>query len=236
MDIIGPYLNKITYQISEPDRGIYNAMNKGISKATGTYCLFLNSGDWLVDNDVLNTCFQKEYTADLLIGGCKISENGRVIHVSKTETELSLWSFYKRTIPHQSTFIKRELFNRLGLYNENYMIHGDYEFWIRSIIQKHCSVAILDCVVADYNLNGLSANPEHSTPSQNEISQILQKAFPQRVLADYEHWNKQESDMQLMRWVRSKKQLYQLNTLIFKLATQWVVLKKTFSLWNNRHV
>ena len=68
VDVIKEYADRITYWVSEPDTGIYNAMNKGILKANGEYCLFLNSGDWLYDNDVLNDVFSISPTEDIVYG------------------------------------------------------------------------------------------------------------------------------------------------------------------------
>ena len=67
-DVIKQYEDKITYWISEPDKGIYNAMNKGILKAVGAYCLFLNSGDALSKDSILSDVFNKEYNSDILCG------------------------------------------------------------------------------------------------------------------------------------------------------------------------
>jgi acetyltransferase-like isoleucine patch superfamily enzyme len=64
----GEGLGERLYWVSEPDKGIYNAMNKGILKANGEYCLFLNSGDWLYDNDVLNDVFSISPTEDIVYG------------------------------------------------------------------------------------------------------------------------------------------------------------------------
>ena len=63
--------------ISEPDNGIYNAMNKGIQLSRGEYLLFLNSGDYLVADDVLERVFKYECHADLLCARCRVSETGR---------------------------------------------------------------------------------------------------------------------------------------------------------------
>lgn len=224
--IIEQHTHRLHYWVSEPDRGIYHAMNKGIERTTGQYCLFLNSGDWFVDEHVLNRCFDEAQTADLLIGGCYVSKNGLIIHTYIPTRELTLQSFYETTIPHQSTFIKKALFDRLGGYKETYRIHGDYEFWIRSVITDHCSVTILNCVVADYNLEGLSNSSESNRQSREEIRQILRQVFPERVLTDYETWKVKRAELQVWEWVKSKRGLYAVIRLLFKSAVALVTLKR----------
>ena len=226
LSIIKQYKDRITYWVSEPDRGIYHAMNKGIEIAKGRYCLFLNSGDWLVDDDVLEKCFRIEETADLLVGNCQVSKDGQIFFTAKPTKALTLQSFYGATIPHQSTFIRRNLFDKLGLYRETYKIHGDYEFWIRSIIIHHCSLACLDLVVSDYNMEGLSTRPSFAEQSKAEIRQILQQYFPERVLSDYETWRGKEAEIQFWQWVKSKKILSRLIQFIYYMAVSLVALKK----------
>ncbi|MFC5413071.1 glycosyltransferase family 2 protein [Larkinella bovis] len=230
VDIIKSNSNRITYWVSEPDRGIYHAMNKGIVYAKGKYCLFLNSGDWLIDKYVLERCFKNTQTSDLLIGGCQVSKNGSIVHTFMPTKELTLQSFYHATIPHQATFIKKECFTQLGNYNESYKIHGDYDLWIRSVIINHCSITALDCVVADYNLEGISNTHENSLQSREEIQQILQLAFPKRVLADYEFWRVKSDELRLWEWIKSKKILYGIIAFIYNRAVEIVSLKRKLKL------
>ncbi len=222
--------DQITHWTSEPDRGIYHAMNKGISRATGTYCLFLNSGDWLVDEYVLEQCFAHNHTSDLLIGGCHILESNNRIHTYSLKQDLTFWSFFGTTIPHQSVFIKRSLFGKLGSYDETYRIHGDYQFWIRAVIINTCSVASLHGVVANYNLEGISGQAAHAKQSQCEIQHIQQQFIPSRVLADYENWQAKSVELQPWEWIKSKRVLHAAIRFLFKSALAFVALKRHFIL------
>ena len=228
-EIISANSGKINYWVSEPDKGIYHAMNKGIKKAKGQYCLFLNSGDWLANNQVLKNCFQKSQKDDLLLGSCRVLKDGNILYVTKPTLELSLRSFYKGTIPHQATFIKRTLFDEFGLYDESLRIHSDYKFWIQVIIKHHCSVSVLNHQITNYNLNGLSSSSESQDLSFKEVDQILNWAFPKRVLADYEHWKKQESELQMLHWIKSKRILYKALILIYQTASQVIKYKRFHS-------
>ena len=220
------HTDRINRWTSEPDRGIYHAMNKGIRRATGTYCLFLNSGDWLIDEHVLERCFADNHTADLLVGGCHILEQGNRIHTYIPEQELTFRSFFGATIPHQSVFIKRDLFGELGVYDETYRIHADYEFWIRAVILNTCSVAPLNCVVANYNLEGISGQAAYTEQSRGEIQRIQRQALPKRVLADYEKWQAQAVELQVWEWIKSKRMLHAIIQFVFRSAVALVALKR----------
>jgi len=94
IDIIKKYEKKITYWISEPDKGVFNAMNKGILQAKGYFCLFLNSGDWLFSLDSLSKAFEKINKldeADVYYSDCMLSDG----IIWKMAHELSIESFYK---------------------------------------------------------------------------------------------------------------------------------------------
>jgi glycosyltransferase involved in cell wall biosynthesis len=121
-EIIEDNKDRLSYWISEPDSGVYEAMNKGIRKAQGEYLLFLNSGDFFVNEKVLEIVFSIPHESDLLIGQCHVSLNGKVIYTVIPPPKLTFGFLYHQGIPHQSTFIKRELFDRLVITRKNFGI------------------------------------------------------------------------------------------------------------------
>lgn len=219
-ELIKKYSDHVTYWISEKDSGIYHAMNKGIQQAKGTYCLFLNSGDWLVNNAVLETVFASTPIADMLIGRCRISENGQSVFITKHSADLTLKSFIGNTLPHQATFIKTALFDRFGQYEEKYVIHADFAFWVRAIILGNCSTAALDVLISDYNLDGISSSVEKNPGIHQEIPLILSEHFPERVLQDYRNWfaEKQDQTIVYFHWIKSKKYAYKIIKIAYKLS------------------
>ncbi len=78
-EVIKEFADKITYWVSEPDKGIYNAMNKGILHAKGEYLLFLNSGDWLADDDLLSKVFCEPRTADIIYGHMNFVSGDKIL-------------------------------------------------------------------------------------------------------------------------------------------------------------
>ena len=87
----------------------------------------------------------------------------------------------KNTFNHQSTFIKKQLFDK-RLYDERYVIQSDAKFNYQSIIFDNCSVRIIDYIVANYDFNGISSN---SALVDKEWNQLLAELFPKRILEDY---------------------------------------------------
>ena len=165
VDIIKEYNDKISYWISEKDKGIYNAMNKGIRVSTGDYLLFLNSGDHLIENNVLEKVFPYLDGTDFVYGNeWKVNERNRgnipyeAVYPNKLDE-----SFFRRTsLPHQSTFIKRELLK--DGYNENYKIISDWilfrESWKNGKTYKHMPfiVSVYDCSGFSNQNSGLMNN------------------------------------------------------------------------------
>jgi glycosyltransferase involved in cell wall biosynthesis len=128
IDIIKKYENYLDYWVSEPDRGIYNAMNKGIKLANGYYINFMNSGDYFVDNNTINEIFKKidiRY-CDIIYGNTLLSHEKQFFRcIPKSLKKLTKGMVFI----HQSSFSKRELFLE-ELYDENFMLSADYKWFM----------------------------------------------------------------------------------------------------------
>ena len=189
-EIICEYGDQINYSVSEPDKGIYNAMNKGILKAQGEYLQFLNSGDWLENDKILSTIFGVPRYADILYGNMnEMLLNGVIkLKVPLIGDKLTMANFNSNinaTVQHPATFIRNTLFEN-GLYDEEYKIIGDIKFFIERIIIQNCTVEYLPYVITNFNVEGLSSNPANWSKTIAERARIFSEVIPPRMLKDYD--------------------------------------------------
>lgn len=206
------------HAISEPDTGIYNAMNKGIRMATGEYLLFLNSGDFLINENVLKDVFSKDIDADIIVARCNVSDMGRVVWTSPFMKTITLKDLYFTGIPHQSAFIKRSLFDKYGMYREDFRYNSDIEFWYRSIVLGDAIACGMDVITTDYNLDGLSTKNSQTDLYKKEIEEILSQGFLPKILSDYELWKKERAVLNKYSWIESHKLLQKVLYLYHKLC------------------
>lgn len=219
VDIIQEYIkNHPIKWISESDTGVYEAMNKGIMMANGEYLLFLNSGDFLVDEEVINTVFSKKHSADILCGRCHVSRDGVIVWTSNPPEEITFGTLYNEGLAHQSTFIKRKIFHTYGMYNENYKYNSDVDFWYRTIIINNVSTEKLDVITTDYNLDGISSKENHTEKYKNELEIILNQSNFKKFLPDYVAFEQERKNNEVLYWIKSKKLLFTFALLIFKIA------------------
>ena len=177
----GEGLGERLYWVSEPDKGIYNAMNKGILKANGEYLLFLNSGDWLYSNQTLEKVFELNHHEDILYGDIIsfVSENEQIPDIYPDQiTGLRL---FETTICHQSIFHKRSLFDN-DKYNEKYLVVSDWEFLVRKVIFENCTTYRINqfIVFLERKVNG-----DWGDITKNERQKVLNDLFPKRIQNDY---------------------------------------------------
>ena len=147
--------------ISEPDTGIYNAMNKGIRLSKGEYLLFLNSGDYLVDENVIEEIIPMLDGTDIIQGNTlSVVNNERYVNRGYGKSDISFIEVYQGYFLHQATFAKRDLFDRYGYFDENYKIGGDTVFYLKTLGFGNASFKYIDMNVAWYDLNGISASTD----------------------------------------------------------------------------
>lgn len=128
-ELIEQYQQHFAFWCSEPDKGVYNAMNKGIDKARGEYLNFMNSGDIFYSKDTLEEVFARNtLNADMVYGDWVRIEKENVV-LMKAPNEVSLDFFYIDNICHQAMFLKSSTMKKKG-YDETFQIYADWARWM----------------------------------------------------------------------------------------------------------
>lgn len=181
-EIILQNQSSFTYWISEPDNGVYHAMNKGIKELTGDYVIFLNSGDYFIDDKVLEYFIKENPLEDIVYGYVEREINGKQMRLEGFlhKTDLTMTDLYYQTIPHQGTFFKTNLFKRFGLYDESLKILADRKFYVNSIIYGNATVRFLPRSIAYFEEGGVSGTEIY----EGEKEKVLNELFPPRVYKD----------------------------------------------------
>lgn len=172
--------------ISEPDKGVYDAQNKGIRKASGDYCLFLNAGDVFASDDVLSKVFADDPTDDIIYGNeIVVDIDGNIDGVAKGVENPSGLDIYKSCMKHQATFISRSLFDKYGMYDAELRIVADFEWFLR-VLMFHDDVTLryVDVDVSRFNNDGISYH--HPELCAKERQLVLDRHLSRRQQRDYE--------------------------------------------------
>lgn len=180
--ILHGYKAHMNHFVSEPDNGIYDAMNKGIRLATGDYILFLNGGDALHANDVLRRTVPILGKADVLHGKINVfDESGRFKKVYEAEKLAITGSYFfdHKCVPHPSAFIRRSMFQRFGLYDPTYRVISDRVFFNKLAMAK-CSFTPLPFIVSDFFLGGISSHENSHELTCSELIRWRKQCFPFR--------------------------------------------------------
>lgn len=157
LDIIDKYTDKLAYFISEPDDGIYDAMNKGVQHATGDVICFLNSDDYYLESNALSkvaTAFE-ESAADIVAAR---ADFGYGLSANVTESLLSKLKFQMIFI-HQALFVKKHLFDKIGEFDSSLKYAADYK-WMLQVYNDGYKIYGLDDVVVFYSRDGRSSGIE----------------------------------------------------------------------------
>lgn len=237
----GVYANGIHYRwISEPDKGIYNAMNKGIRMATGEYIEILNSADMLAAPDVcarmlthLNNLNRNALpfegrdgdgsSVDILYGNMiKQWPDGRTYCDRCEGGGLTMLSFYHGTLNHDPAYIKKSLFDKFGYYDESLKIVSDWAWYLRAIPLGGVEPIYVNIDVTIFDMTGVSESNTKLWPIERRP--VLEREVPRMILADYD---KYAADMRMIDRIRKHhlyKLVYFIERVLFKLE-KWHILR-----------
>ena len=163
--------------VSEPDKGIYNAMNKGIRMASGDYIQILNSGDCLAANNVTERmllALEELGRPSILYGNMvKCFPDGRKM----------VDNCFAGTLNHDPTYISRDLFGKYGYYDETLRIVSDWKWYLQAIILGDEKPQYVDIDVTLFDMTGISET--NKKLDKAERKEVLEQLLPQTILDDY---------------------------------------------------
>ena len=172
-DFLQEHNADIAYWCCEPDKGVYNAQNKGTEHATGEYSIYMNSGDTFYADDVLEKVFEKQTGADVIFGNWMlIFEEGKNRLGVAPETA-DLIYFFDNNMCHQSMLIKTEaVLNRP--YDESFRIYADWDEWLALYMQGKRFEKI-DLTICNFMVGGISTGDNASEKLKQERKTEIQR-------------------------------------------------------------
>lgn len=184
LSVIERYADRIDKIISEPDKGMYEAINKGIRAATGDIIGLLHSDDFLFSPHTISWIVEKfkETNADFVYG------NGLYVDAEHTNKVVRNWiggTYNKWKVRHgwlplhPTCYIRRECFEKYGLYDESYQIAADSDFLVRYLYEADLKVAYLDKYIVRMRMGGLSTDcKRRKTMWDEDIRMYRKHGFP----------------------------------------------------------
>lgn len=220
VDVIREYQNIIDIWVSEPDKGIYNAMNKGSRLASGSYVTFVNSGDCLADSNVMADVLAQIGTInkDDLIFGKVLDVFDGGTNIYSFSHDLTLMSLHYGVVNHSGCFIKREL-QLAHPYREDLKICSDRQFFIEAIIFDNCSYSHIDRIITHFDKTGISSSQVSDKLIDEENEKILASVVPPRIIADYKKTNLLLSELtsKMTNYYGFSKMMCHINSAALKL-------------------
>ncbi|MBN2485915.1 MAG: glycosyltransferase [Bacteroidales bacterium] len=203
--------------VSEPDNGIYHAMNKGLKMANGDYVQFLNSGDYLTGTHTLENFLaagdgqHSVYYGNMvkLFAGRKVRDKGFA------GRKPSMFDFYKGTLNHAPTIIKKDLFEKYGVYDEKLRLVADWKWFLEAIVIGGEKIKYIDTDIVCFDMNGES-NQNYGL-CLTERNGVLNALLPGFVLNDYKQFASAVTRWQrLQRYPATKLIMWAIERFLFR--------------------
>ena len=231
-ELIEQYQERFTYWCSEPDRGVYHAMNKGIAKAQGDYLNFMNSGDSFYEAETLQKVFAEKRKADVLYGDWMEvfynTEKQRAIE--EKNLEKILWH---QNICHQAMFIQRKLFNDNG-YDESMKMLADW-YWNTKMYLSGTLFQRIPLVVCRYDMYGMSQEDNPVNRAECDKVMSLYPAFMQSAMSELTEYH-QDKQVQMTRELKEGSKFFRVITqgVLWLLFYLMLVVKRIARICNHK--
>ncbi|KKG07379.1 glycosyltransferase family 2 protein [Methanosarcina sp. 2.H.A.1B.4] len=157
LDIIKKYENKIAKWVSEPDSGVYDGMNKGIARSTGNILYFLNAGDYLYNDEIVDKVVEKflDESVVAVYGNVEVINDFRKKRIVRG-CRVTSYKLLFRHICHQTLFVRGHLFDEIGSFSYSFKLAADHEFIIKAIKKYPDNFLYMDEILAKYRDGGMS--------------------------------------------------------------------------------
>ncbi|MDU1905351.1 MAG: glycosyltransferase family 2 protein [Dysgonomonas sp.] len=226
VDIISRNKDRISYWVSEPDSGVYNAMNKAIRVAQGEYLYFLNSGDYLDSDKVFENIFSEEIHDSFICGNFIWDRDGVLTKDNSYKSRswlFSLYDIYSGFLNHQAFFIHKDMFEKYGLYDEKLKIMADWKLFLEAIGVHGESVKYRDVDISIYNTDGISSRIGGKAILK-EKQQAAKEILPLEIYHKIDRLYYLQRNDFWIDFIHSKKWIHFLSKVFLKFCT---VLKLT---------
>ena len=213
--------NPIAYWCSEPDKGIYNAMNKGIAKASGEYLNFMNSGDCFYENGTLKKvlAYLILRDSDVYIGNTVNINNGIETRINDVSNgNLDMFHFMNSGIPHQAVFYRKSMFDKYGLFDEKLKIVSDWKHAIQMLYFGKATMRYIPYNICINQDGGISAG----SAASNERMDVMETLFHHSIREEVWRLHHYKEDIECVNKYKLTRLIYvfshKLSTLLQRLG------------------
>ena len=218
-ELIEQHQEHFIFWCSEPDKGIYNAMNKGIARAQGEYLLFLNSGDYFANEQVIEKClpYLKDY--DFISGRTKtIHEDGSEV-IGRHAPTLTAYHIVNYYLSHPSTFIRSKLLKKRG-YREDLKIVSDWEQQLYELVFHDATYTSIPLVISVFTEDGISSKDKDCVKRERES--VCKEYFSKRLMMSVIGDNEMK---QIVNHIDENTSLYKILLFTIKLVRKLVIIR-----------
>lgn len=193
LDVIARSPNSVSVQISEPDRGIYDAMNKGIARARGAFVIFINADDHFTGPDALRdamAAIRRQPDGDVYYGGLVVRDGAASHRYMPPPPEAAAEEMVLGCLPHQATLARRSVFERTGPFDLRWRRHADYDWWMKVLADPAIRLRRIETYIASFALGGASSDLAKGQPEvlaiQNAAALYRSAEWDRRRLEIYQ--------------------------------------------------